>query len=493
MIFNSLAFAVFLPIVFLIYWAIPEKYRYIVLLAASYYFYMSWSPKYVLLIMATTLISYFCAVFMGKTEEKGKRKRIFVAALLVSILILVFFKYFNFLSGSVIAVLNSLAIPVHPLTLKIMLPVGISFYTFQSLGYVIDVYKGKVQPEKHLGKYALFVSFFPVILSGPIERSTGLLPQLNASKTFDYNQAVYGLRQMLLGFIKKLIIADALSKYVDMIFQDVHSYFGLTFIVAAILYTFQIYCDFSGYSDIAIGVSKLLGIDLMTNFKSPYLSKSVREFWSRWHISLSTWFRDYVYIPLGGSRVSTGRRDLNVIITFLVSGLWHGANWTFVIWGGLHGLYQVIENHINGRKSAKRPEEGALTKEVKTPGKLSGFFRGFITFGLVSFAWIFFRADSVSDAFYVVTHLHNGIIHFANSVTKMLVDMQLTYLSFGKLVVALTALMAYDYFSLKRDLLQEMGRLKWPLRWCLYIGLTSLIIVLKIHNGTNQEFIYFKF
>lgn len=483
MLFNSLAFAVFLPIVFILYWAVPHKYRYLVLLVASYYFYMSWNPKYVLLILLTTAVSYLCAILVDGTEEKKKKKGYMAAAALVSLGVLFFFKYFNFLSASVTDLLQRISIPLQPATIKVMLPVGISFYTFQSLSYVIDVYKGEVKPQKNFAKYALFISFFPQLVAGPIERTKNLMPQLFEERAFSHDKAVYGLRLMLWGFFKKLIIADAVAKYVDTVYNDVHSYFGLTFIVATVLFTFQIYCDFSGYSDIAIGTAKLLNIDLMTNFKSPYLSTSIKEFWSRWHISLSTWFRDYVYIPLGGNRCSKARRSVNLLVTFLASGLWHGANWTFVLWGGLHGVYQIVENFVTERIGKK---------ETKLSG-LRTFFKGLLTFALVSFAWIFFRANSVSDAFYVVTHLHRGVIHFYNAVIRMFIDMQFSYFSFAKLVLSLTALMLYDYFSLKKDLIVEFGRLKWPFRWIFYIGLTSLIILLKLHNGTTQEFIYFQF
>lgn len=483
MLFNSLAFAVFLPIVFILYWGMPHKYRYLVLLAASYYFYMSWNPKYVLLILITTAVSYVCAITMEGTDSRKKKRGCLAAALLVSLGILFFFKYFNFLSGSVAALLESISIPMHPMTVKLMLPVGISFYTFQSLSYVIDVYKGEVKPQRNFAKYALFISFFPQLVAGPIERTKNLMPQLFENRAFDHDKAVYGLRLMLWGFFKKLIIADAVAKYVDGVYNDVHSYFGMTLIMATVLFTFQIYCDFSGYSDIAVGTAKLLNIDLMTNFKSPYLSTSIREFWGRWHISLSTWFRDYIYIPMGGSRCSRMRRNLNLLVTFLASGLWHGANWTFVLWGGLHGVYQVIEKFFMDKFGGK---------ERKTSG-FRTFLKGLFTFALVSFAWIFFRANSLSDAFYIVTHLHRGIIHVYNAVIRMFIDMQFSYFAFAKLALSLAVLMVYDYVSLKRDLIVEFGKLKWPLRWIFYIGLTSLIILLKLHNGTTQEFIYFQF
>lgn len=477
MLFNSLAFAIFLPIVFILYWAFPHKYRWIILLVASYYFYMSWNVKYVVLILLTTFVSYICGILVEKTDKKSMKIFWMVSALVVCLGVLFFFKYFNFISESVAAICNSIAIPMQPITLNLVLPVGISFYTFQSLSYVIDVYKKDVKAEKHFGKYALFVSFFPQLVAGPIERTSNLMPQLLEEQHFDLKEASYGLRQMLLGFIKKLIIADSLSRYADIVFDNVHYYFGLTFIVAAILFTFQIYCDFSGYSDIAIGTSKLLGIKLMTNFSSPYYATSIKDFWGRWHISLSTWFRDYIYIPMGGNRCSKLKNARNLMVTFLVSGLWHGANWTFVIWGGLHGLYQVIGKFFTGKFNARFP------KVVQT----------IVTFALVAFAWIFFRANSVEDAFYVVTHLHNGLIHFGNAFLKMMIDMGFNGFSFAKTVIAIVLLMVYDYFAQKQNVFAQMDKLKPVLRWIIYLVIVCFIIVLKLHNGTNQNFIYFQF
>ena len=322
MLFNSLAFAVFLPIVFILFWAMPQKHRWIVLLLSSYYFYMSWNVKYVVLILFTTVVSYVTALLMEKTEQKKTRRLLLVAALMASLGVLFVFKYFNFLSESLNAVFTRFAIPLHPITLKLMLPVGISFYTFQTLSYVIDVYKGEVKAEKHFGRYGAFISFFPQLVAGPIERTSNLLPQMNKEKfTFSYDNAAYGLKLMAWGFFKKLVIADNLAVYVDQIFNDVHYYSGFSVLLAVFFFTLQIYCDFSGYSDIAIGTARLFDIRLMTNFKSPYFSNSIREFWSRWHISLSTWFRDYVYIPMGGNRVSKLRNSFNLLVTFLVSGL----------------------------------------------------------------------------------------------------------------------------------------------------------------------------
>jgi D-alanyl-lipoteichoic acid acyltransferase DltB (MBOAT superfamily) len=329
-----MAFAIFLPIVFIVYWALPHKCRWLLLLAASYYFYMSWNPKYVFLILFTTVISYSAARLLEIMESKKKKTWILAGTAVLCLGVLFLFKYFNFISESVTDFLSLFAIQLNPITLNLILPVGISFYTFQTLSYVIDVYKGDVQAEHHFGYYAVFISFFPQLVAGPIERTGNLLPQIKGEHKFDYDQAAYGLKLMAWGYFKKLAIADVVSVYVDAAYSSLGTCTGFDLLAAIFFFTIQIYCDFSGYSDIAIGTAKLLGIDLMTNFKSPYFSTSIKEFWSRWHISLSTWFRDYVYIPLGGNRCSKVKRDRNLLITFLTSGLWHGANWTYVVWGG---------------------------------------------------------------------------------------------------------------------------------------------------------------
>lgn len=334
MLFNSFAFAIFLPIVFIFYWGFPHKYRWILMLVASYYFYMSWNPKYVVLILFTTIVSYVAARLIEKEESKRKKKFILVGTAILCLGVLFFFKYFNFVSESITRLLSIFAIQMNPITLKLLLPVGISFYTFQTLSYVIDVYRGDVPAEKHFGYYAVFISFFPQLVAGPIERTSNLLPQIKAKHEFNYDQATYGLKLMAWGYFKKIVIADTLSKYVSAVYDVPQNLTGFVLVLATLFFTLQIYCDFSGYSDIAIGTAKLLGINLMTNFKSPYFSQSIKEFWSRWHISLSTWFRDYIYIPLGGNRVGKIRHTMNLLITFLASGLWHGANWTFAVWGG---------------------------------------------------------------------------------------------------------------------------------------------------------------
>ena len=482
MLFNSLAYLVFLPAAFLLYWFSPQKIRPGILLLISYYFYLSAGTAFVLLLIATTLLTWGMGLFIEKRRGERSAKWSLAFTLIIIFSLLGFFKYYNFLLGSFTDFLRLFAIQIEPHLLNLIMPVGISFYSFQSAGYLIDVYRGKSSAEKSPLKLALFVSFFPQIIAGPIGRSDHLLPQFNEKRTFDAEKASEGLRLMLWGFFKKLIIADSLAKYVDRVFDLVPYFFGMTFIMAAVMYTFEIYCDFSGYSDIAIGTAKLFNIDLMTNFKSSYFSRSLQEFWSRWHISLSSWFRDYLYIPLGGNRKGKFRKNLNLLITMLVSGLWHGANWTFVVWGGLHGIYQVAEGFL--KEKFGKPKETVLSNIV----------HGVITFGLVCIAWVFFRANSIGDAIYIVTHFHNGVVfHFLDAWEKMTVDMQITAVGLVKLLASIVFLMVYDFISLKKDIPKEMGKWKIVPRWIVYLALVILIIVSKLHGGTTQQFIYFNF
>lgn len=350
MIFNSFAFGVFLPAVFVLYWALPHKYRWALLLCSSYYFYMSWNVKYVALIFLTTVVSYSAARIIEGQQGAVYRKVVLAAALGICFGILFIFKYFDFFNNSVVLFFQRFSIQLHPVTLNLVLPVGISFYTFQTASYVIDVFKGDVQAERHFGKYAAFISFFPQLVAGPIERAGNLLPQIKAEHHFDYAKATDGLKRMAWGYYKKLVIADTLAVYVDAVYNDPYRYHGAALLLATVFFTFQIYCDFSGYSDIAVGAAGLLGIDLMDNFKSPYFSASMKEFWGRWHISLSTWFRDYVYIPLGGSRAGNIKHARNVMLTFFASGLWHGANWTYLAWGGYMELPNLWSTRLYGRK-----------------------------------------------------------------------------------------------------------------------------------------------
>ncbi len=480
MLFNSGAFYVFLPVVFAIYWLTPCWYRWGVLLAASYYFYMSGDPRYVGLLLLTTLVTYGTALLLERTKNRRKRKMCMALALAVCLGLLFFFKYFNFLSDSVTALLKSISLPVSGVTLELVLPVGISFYTFQTLGYVMDVYKGKTQACRHFGKYAAFVSFFPLLLAGPIERAEHLMPQIEKEHRFHAEKAIAGAKLIAWGFFKKIAIADVVASCVDTVYSQVTAYTGLALGVATFLYAFQVYCDFSGYSDIARGVAKLLDIDLTVNFKSPYFAASLKEFWSRWHISLSTWFRDYIYIPLGGSRKGEWRTKRNLLVTFLVSGLWHGASWTYVFWGGLHGLGQIVEKEWDRRFSPKRR---------KNP------LRVLLVFIFVCVAWIFFRSDSFSDAIYVVTHLFEGIGDPASYIKtgyESLYSMGILASTDLKLAFLwIVLLLAYDFIELKQSAWEWLGRFRKPLRYAFYFAL--LFIILYNRQIGEQEFVYFQF
>ena len=479
MLLNSFQFVLFFLIFFILYWGLPHKFRWILLLVASYYFYMSWNAKYVFLILFTTVASYSAAILLEREDSKKKQKLILVGTVILCLGVLFFFKYFNFVSESVTAALSLFTIQLSPLTLNLLLPVGISFYTFQTLSYVIDVYKGDVKAEHHFGYYAAFVSFFPQLVAGPIERTSNLLPQIKAAHKFDYDQATYGLKLMAWGYFKKIVIADALSRYVSTVYNAPQRFQGFAIVLATIFFTLQIYCDFSGYSDIAIGTAKMMGIDLMTNFKSPYFSQSVKEFWNRWHISLSSWFRDYVYIPLGGNRVSKPRHAFNLMVTFLVSGLWHGANWTFVVWGGIHGAIQVIEDSL------------IPPKYLKSTGFLK-WLRTLIILAFCTFAWIFFVSNSIGDSIYVISHIFTGInspiIYLQAGLNNIgLGNMDLLIISISILILTV-----FDYNSLEKDVIVTVSSKKIIARWSIYI-IFVLWLLMNLPITDSVEFVYFQF
>ncbi len=473
MLFNSFSFLIFLPIVFALYWLIPQKFRWVVLLISSYYFYMSWNPKYVLLILFETVISYFAAIAI-ETLKAQKHKQYIMILTAVSILGLLFvFKYFNFAMDTVATVFRKLSIELNPITLKLLLPVGISFYTFQTLSYVIDVYRGTMTAERHFGQYATFISFFPQLVAGPIERAKNLLPQIKSDKTFDYSLASYGIKLMAWGFFKKIVIADTLSIYTAKVCNKPLNYTGFALLLSTLFFSIQIYCDFSGYSDIAIGTAKLFGINLMTNFKSPYFSASIKEFWSRWHISLSTWLKDYVYIPLGGNRKGKLKTYRNVIITFLLSGLWHGASWHFVIWGGLHGMAQILEDvlKIRSKKSV-----------LKT----------IIVFIFCSIAWVFFSTDWMGGALHIITNMLSGITrpneYYQNGISSLGID----NITLILLPISIILLTVFDYFSLKNDVISIVSSLTKGARWAIYVAFI-LWMILNIPVNDATSFIYFQF
>ncbi len=480
MLFNSFSYGIFLPLVFIIYWCLPHRFRWVLLLLSSYYFYMSWNLKYVVLILGTTVVSYAAALLLERASSVRKKNWILAGTVVICLGVLFVFKYLEFLLNSFVSFANMFTLKLHPVALGLMLPVGISFYTFQTMSYVIDVYRGNVKAEHHFGYYAAFVSFFPQLVAGPIERSSNLLPQISSRKTFDYEQAADGMRLMLWGFFKKIVVADTLAVYVDNVYGNISGYSGFAFVLATFFFTIQIYCDFSGYSNIAIGSAKLFGVNLMTNFASPYFSKSIKEFWSRWHISLSTWFKDYVYIPLGGNRCSKLRNSFNLIVTFLVSGIWHGADWTYVIWGGIHGIAQVLE------KAADGP-----LKKLKSK-KTGVFISWLFVFMFCNFAWVFFRASSLHDALYVIGEMFSGL---TSPMAYLKGGFGQLYISLSRLVYLagmLIILGIVDFISYRTDMLKAVRNRKPALRWVMYVAL-AVVVVLFSSKGAAAEFVYFQF
>lgn len=481
MLFNSFGYLFFMIIVFSGYWLCPHRFRWMLLLGFSCWFYMCWEPAYILLILGVAFVSYFGALLVQKKEKKAVKKAVFIISCLLILSFLFFFKYFNFVSDNVIAILRKFSIPAQPVTLRVLLPVGISFYTFQSLSYLIDVYKQKIEPERHFGFYALYVSFFPQLVAGPIERVQDLMPQLKAKKSFQYEQAMSGISWILIGLFKKIVISNTVSKAVDLVYGNLSFYTGGVLIIATTLFAIQIYCDFSGYSDIALGSARLLGIELSHNFECPYLSHSVSDFWRRWHISLSRWLRDYIYIPLGGNRASRVRVVFNRMVTFFVSGLWHGAAWTYVIWGCLHGLYLTIEDWIYRVFRFHRDGKHRVWKIV-------------LTFILVDFAWIFFRAENMTDAAYVIAHMFEGI---ANPITYITNTMRTPHVlsKWGSVMLAAEFAIfgVLEYICYRyHDYGQYLQRKGKVFAYVFHVFLLAFIVIFCTKNASG-EFIYFQF
>lgn len=495
MLFNSYSFLMFFPVVVVIYFLLPKKVSYLWLLAASYYFYMGWNAKYALLLLLSTTITYLSGVLLKWLKENRpdhiRAKKWVVAGSFVSNLaILFFFKYFNFTIESVNAILKHTSLPTVNTSLDVLLPVGISFYTFQALGYTVDVYRGEIEAERNFFRYALFVSFFPQLVAGPIERSKNLLNQLRHPKAFDYRRMSDGLLLMIWGYFLKLVIADRISFFVDNVYANVGIYDGKYLLLASVLFAFQIYCDFAGYSTIAIGAAEVMGFQLMDNFNSPYLSQSVAEFWRRWHISLSSWFKDYLYIPLGGNRKGKVRKYINIMIVFLVSGLWHGANWSYVVWGGLNGIYQVVGAIFTPVRN--RIKEKLHLKKSPLPLMIIYMI---VTFILVDFTWIFFRADNVQHAFAVI----DSIFNMNNQVlleNGTLYDLGLSRPNFIVLGVSLVILLAADICKYRGIKVRSVIlNLNIVIRWAVIIAGILGILVFGIwgsgYSATN--FIYFQF
>ena len=485
MIFNSAEFLIFYPLVLLLYFVLPKKCKWPMLLAASYYFYMIWNPPLIFLILFTTAVSYISAIIIEKTENKKKKKFWLAMTLITSLGVLFFFKYFNFLADSAISLWNLFGGHANDLVLKLILPVGISFYTFQTLSYVIDVYRGEIKAERHFGWYALFVSFFPQLVAGPIERPDNLLPQLKADHKLEAQNAFAGIQKMAVGFFKKIVVADLIAEFVNTVYNSPETATGFGIIIASVLFSVQIYCDFSGYTDIAIGCARVMGIRLMQNFNRPYQARNIKDFWARWHISLSTWFRDYLYIPLGGNRCSKARHFFNIFVVFFVSGLWHGANWTFVIWGVLHGLYQIV-----GALTKKKRERIYAALKIKKDSLPFVLWQRFWTFVLVCFSWIFFRANSFSDALLLIKKLFVG--WNPGSVSATISSMGITVTAVLVTVLSVLILSMLDTI-MNDDKIGENGTVsrQYTSVWILFAVAIAWCLLLSV--GGASAFIYFQF
>jgi alginate O-acetyltransferase complex protein AlgI len=478
MLFNSFSFAIFFPIVFILYWFICNKnykYQNFLLLIASYYFYACWDWRFMFLLIFSTFLDYFTGLMIEGALNKKNKKIWLWLSIIINLGFLGFFKYYNFFVESFAQLFQDLGLHIDVWTLHIILPIGISFYTFHGLSYVLDIYNGKIKAEKNFVDYSVFVSFFPLLVAGPIERATHLLPQIQKERKFNYTKSVDGLRQILWGLFKKVVIADNCAEYANMIFNDSAHQSGSNLVMGALFFTVQIYCDFSGYSDIALGTARLLGIELLKNFSFPYFSRDIAEFWRRWHISLSSWFRDYLYIPLGGSKGGTWMKVRNTFIIFLVSGFWHGANWTFVFWGGLNAIYFLPLLLTNkNRNNLEVVAMGSLLPTVKD------FFKIIITFSLTVFAWIFFRAEDMSHAFSYI----DGILSKSLFTFPSVFPVSIIFLTIFFFVI--------EWFGRENHFAIETFGFKWPkiFRRIFYY---LIIILIFLFMGKEQEFIYFQF
>ncbi|MBO5337439.1 MAG: MBOAT family protein [Lachnospiraceae bacterium] len=500
MLFNSVDFLVFFPIVVLLYYCIPNRFRYIWLLVCSYYFYMCWNVEYALLLLGSTIITYFSGMLIekfaksakenGKAHKKGAAKAVVVVSFVLNLGILFFFKYFDFFTENLEKALSIVNIQVQMPQLSLLLPVGISFYIFQALGYTMDVYRGDIKAEKNFLKYAVFVSFFPQLVAGPIERSKNLLKQFSEEHKFDLKRVQDSLLLMAWGYFCKMVIADRIAIFVDAVYSDYVTYGGWYIAVATVLFAFQIYCDFAGYSTIAMGAAGVMGFRLMENFEGPYCAVSVPDFWKRWHISLTSWFRDYLYIPLGGNRKGKFRKYLNKIIVFLVSGFWHGAQWSYVIWGGLNGLFIVLSEIF--APSRRWLKEKLGWKENAASNKV---LQAITTFLLVDFTWIFFRAPGTKDALQMIQSMltvKNFGIFFDSSLYRLGLDRRNFYVMILSIILLLVVDICHNKGIRIRKWLESQNL--W-FRWLVYILLIESVLIFGIWGvGYDKAaFIYFQF
>ncbi|KFF04817.1 MBOAT family O-acyltransferase [Flavobacterium reichenbachii] len=482
MLFNSLNFAIFLPIVFVLYWLVVNKSlksQNALLLLSSYFFYACWDWRFLFLLIFSTGLDYFSGIKIFESKNQITKKFWFWLSISINLGFLGVFKYYNFFVESFAEAVSGFGVHINSLTLDVLLPVGISFYTFHGLSYVIDIYKGRINAEKNIVDYSVFVSFFPLLVAGPIERATHLLPQIQKKRIFDYTKAVDGLRQILWGLFKKIVIADQCAQYANDIFNNSAEYSGSTLVLGAVFFAFQIYGDFSGYSDIAIGTARLFGIDLLRNFAFPYFSRDIAEFWRRWHISLSTWFRDYLYIPLGGSKGGMWMKIRNTFIIFIVSGFWHGANWTFIVWGFLHALY-IMPSIIfeRNRKNLDIVAQGKYLPNAKE------FLQMVLTFSLTVFAWIFFRANNLEHAVSYISEIFSSSLF---TIPKYDGD------DFKKVMFLLLLIfMVMEWLGREDQFAIAKLGLKWKpiFRYATYY---AIIIAIFWFSGKEQQFIYFQF
>ncbi|POY39994.1 membrane-bound O-acyltransferase family protein [Flavobacterium alvei] len=482
MLFNSINFAIFLPIVFILYWFVTNKslkYQNILLLVSSYFFYACWDWRFLFLLVFSTVLDYCAGIKISDSKNQKVKNFWFWLSISINLGFLGFFKYYNFFVESFAEAISNLGLQVNPWTLKVILPVGISFYTFHGLSYVIDIYKDRIKAEKDFIDYSVFVSFFPLLVAGPIERATHLLPQIKKKREFNYINAVDGLRQILWGLFKKIVIADNCAQFANTIFNNSGDYSGSTLMLGAIFFAFQIYGDFSGYSDIAIGTARLFGIDLLRNFAFPYFSRDIAEFWRRWHISLSSWFRDYLYFPLGGSKGGTWMKIRNILIIFLVSGFWHGANWTFIFWGFLNALY-IMPSIIF---KTNRNNLDIVAKGKVLPSLKELFSMGF-TFGLTVFAWIFFRSNNLTQAWITITKIFS---------TNFLIYPEFDGDdSMKPKILLILIFIVIEWLGRENQHAIANLELKFPkfIRWIIYY---VIILGLFYYGGKEQQFIYFQF
>jgi len=508
MLFNSFHFLIFFPIVTSAYFVLPHRFRWALILGASCYFYMVFIPKYILILAVTITVDFIAGIGIERFEGR-RRKWLLLASIAANLGMLGFFKYFNFANENLAALANSIGWNYPVKDLAIILPIGLSFHTFQSLSYTLEVYRGNQKAERHFGYLAVYVMFYPQLVSGPIERPQNILHQLHEEHRFEYRRVADGLKWMAWGMFKKVVIADRMALFANPVYNSPTDYSGPALVLATLAFAIQIYCDFSGYSDIAFGSAKVMGVRLMKNFSHPYFASSVTEFWRRWHISLSTWFRDYLYIALGGNRVGRGRWAFNLFLTFLVSGLWHGANWTFVIWGALHGVYVVVWALTEKFRDRLQAALGLIRHPTITRGISTAF-----TFLLVCYAWIFFRAANVSDAFYISRHLLSGwdgfvlrVVGILNaalpagfpSITNAIFDILalVTHEARGTILLtaaALVILLPVEVLQHRGNLLELINVQIPSIRLAIYIMLVAAILILgTAYSGTQQAFIYFQF